>query len=71
MGAEILGSKPYGAGAVVMGMAIGVSFAQGDMTVGLPLTTVIALQDIPEGLAATLGFMGGFALMMVLDTALG
>ncbi len=33
------------------GMAIGVSFAQGDMSVGLPLTTAIALQDIPEGLA--------------------
>lgn len=38
------------------GMAIGVSFAQGDMSVGLPLTTAIALQDIPEGLAV------GFAL---------
>src|SRR3546814_5275993 len=33
------------------GMAIGVSFANGDMSVGLPLTTAIALQDIPEGLA--------------------
>lgn len=36
------------------GMAIGVSFAQGDMAVGLPLTTAIALQDIPEGLAVAL-----------------
>ncbi|MDP3030638.1 MAG: ZIP family metal transporter [Rhodocyclaceae bacterium] len=36
------------------GMAIGVSFSQGDMTVGLPLTTAIALQDIPEGLAVAL-----------------
>lgn len=36
------------------GMAIGVSFANGDMTVGLPLTTAIALQDIPEGLAVAL-----------------
>ena len=36
------------------GMAIGVSFADGDMTVGLPLTTAIALQDIPEGLAIAL-----------------
>lgn len=33
------------------GMAIGVSFARGDMAVGLPLTTAIAIQDIPEGLA--------------------
>lgn len=33
------------------GMAIGVSFANGDMSVGLPLTTAIAIQDIPEGLA--------------------
>lgn len=103
-GAEILGSKPMGAGTVVLGMflgvllmlgldeftphehdktgpcgpgyekcgrvwlfvfaialhnlpegmAIGVSFSQGDMAVGLPLTTAIALQDIPEGLAVAL-----------------
>lgn len=36
------------------GMAIGVSFAQGDLGVGLPLTTAIAIQDIPEGLAVAL-----------------
>jgi ZIP family zinc transporter len=36
------------------GMAIGVSFANGDMNVGLPLTTAIAIQDIPEGLAVAL-----------------
>lgn len=36
------------------GMAIGVSFAQGDLDVGLPLTSAIALQDIPEGLAVAL-----------------
>lgn len=36
------------------GMAIGVSFAQGDLAVGLPLTTAIAIQDIPEGLAVAL-----------------
>ncbi|MFD2111330.1 ZIP family metal transporter [Thiorhodococcus fuscus] len=36
------------------GMAIGVSFSQGDMTVGLPLTTAIALQDMPEGLAVAM-----------------
>ena len=33
------------------GMAIGVSFAREDMSVGLPLTSAIAIQDIPEGLA--------------------
>jgi ZIP family zinc transporter len=36
------------------GMAIGVSFSQGEMDVGLPLTTAIALQDIPEGLAVAM-----------------
>lgn len=36
------------------GMAIGVSFANGDLSVGLPLTTAIAIQDIPEGLAVVL-----------------
>ncbi len=36
------------------GMAIGVSFAQGDLNVGLPLTTAIAIQDIPEGLAVAM-----------------
>ena len=40
------------------GMAIGVSFSQGDMGVGLPLTTAIALQDIPEGLAVALALRG-------------
>jgi ZIP family zinc transporter len=51
------------------GMAIGVSFSQGDMAVGLPLTTAIALQDIPEGLAVALalrgaGFAPGFAVLV-------
>jgi ZIP family zinc transporter len=36
------------------GMAIGVSFANGDMSIGLPLTSAIAIQDIPEGLAVAL-----------------
>lgn len=36
------------------GMAIGVAFSQGDMAVGLPLTTAIALQDMPEGLAVAM-----------------
>lgn len=33
------------------GMAIGVSFAHGDLSVGIPLASAIAIQDIPEGLA--------------------
>lgn len=36
------------------GMAIGVAFAQGDLSVGLPLTTAIAIQDVPEGLAVAM-----------------
>lgn len=40
------------------GMAIGVSFANGDMKVGLPLTTAIAIQDIPEGLTVALALRG-------------
>ena len=36
------------------GMAIGVSFANGDLRVGMPLTTAIAIQDIPEELAVAL-----------------
>ncbi len=36
------------------GMAIGVSFANGDLGVGLPLTAAISIQDIPEGLAVAL-----------------
>jgi len=49
------------------GMAVGVSFANGDMAVGLPLASAIALQDIPEGLAVALslraaGFKPGLAV---------
>lgn len=33
------------------GMAVGVSLSNGDLSVGLPLTTAIAIQDLPEGLA--------------------
>jgi ZIP family zinc transporter len=36
------------------GMAIGVSFAQGDLGVGVPLTAAISIQDIPEGLAVAM-----------------
>lgn len=36
------------------GMAVGVSFSQGDLSVGLPLTAAIALQNLPEGLAVAM-----------------
>ena len=57
------------------GMAIGVSFSQGDMTVGLPLTTAIALQDIPEGLAVALavrsaGFKASTAVLIAIASGL-
>ena len=57
------------------GMAIGVSFSQGDMSVGLPLTSAIALQDIPEGLAVALalrtaGFAPPFAVLVAIATGL-
>jgi len=32
------------------GMAIGVGFAGGDPSVGIPLAAAIAIQDVPEGL---------------------
>lgn len=52
------------------GMAIGVSFAQADMTVGLPLTTAIALQDIPEGLAVALAMRAaGFTAPLAIGVA--
>lgn len=55
------------------GMAIGVSFSQGDMSVGLPLTTAIALQDIPEGLAVALairaaGYPAGMAVLVAIGS---
>lgn len=55
------------------GMAIGVSFSQGDMSVGMPLTSAIALQDIPEGLAVALtlcaaGFRSSFAVLVAIAT---
>lgn len=54
------------------GMAIGVSFAQADMSVGLPLTTAIALQDIPEGLAVALALRSaGFSGMKAVAIAAG
>lgn len=57
------------------GMAIGVSFAQGDLGTGLPLTAAIALQDIPEGLAVALalraaGFGPGIAVLVATGSGL-
>jgi len=57
------------------GMAIGVSFSQGDLNVGLPLTTAIALQDIPEGLAVAMalkaaGFSPGRAVWIAVLSGL-
>lgn len=53
------------------GMAIGVSFAQGDLNVGLPLTTAIALQDIPEGLAVALAMKAaGFRASLAVGVAI-
>jgi ZIP family zinc transporter len=57
------------------GMAIGVGYAQGDLSVGIPLTTAIALQDIPEGLAVAVtlratGFKPGFSVLMAAATGL-
>ena len=53
------------------GMAIGVSFANGDLSVGLPLTTAISIQDIPEGLAVALALraVGLSALVSALVAA--
>lgn len=55
------------------GMAVGVGFAQGDLSVGLPLATAITLQDIPEGLAVamTLRAIGTPAWKAVGIAALG
>jgi len=57
------------------GMAIGVSFSQGDLKVGLPLVTAIALQDIPEGLAVALalraaGFAPGLSVLVAAGSGL-
>lgn len=40
------------------GMAFGVSFAKADLAVGLPVSTAIAIQDVPEGLAVALALRG-------------
>ena len=55
------------------GMAIGVSFAEGDSAVAIPFTTAIAIQDIPEGLAVALamvaaGFRRSTAVLIAIAT---
>lgn len=57
------------------GMAVGVGFAGGDLSVGVPLAVAIALQDIPEGLAVALalraaGFSPGTAVLVAAGSGL-
>lgn len=54
------------------GMAIGVGFAQQDLSVGVPLTAAISLQNLPEGLAVALALrsVGLRPLLAVLIAAL-
>ena len=53
------------------GMAIGVGFSQGDMSVGLPLAIAIAIQDIPEGLGVALALRSaGFAPSLSVKVAI-
>ena len=57
------------------GMAIGVGFSQGDMSIGIPLTVAIALQDLPEGLAVAIalrsaGFSPGRAVLAAAATGI-
>lgn len=54
------------------GMAIGVGFANGDMNVGVPLASAIAIQDIPEGLAIALALrVTGLSTLKAMLVAIG
>ena len=54
------------------GMAIGVGFANGDMNVGVPLASAIAIQDIPEGLAIALALrVTGISAIKAMLVAIG
>jgi len=54
------------------GMAIGVGFANGDMNVGIPLASAIAIQDIPEGLAIALALrVTGLSALKAMLVAVG
>jgi ZIP family zinc transporter len=57
------------------GMAIGVSLSNGDLSVGIPLTSAILLQDIPEGLAVAMslratGLSAGKAALVAMGSGL-
>jgi len=57
------------------GMAIGVSLSNGDLSVGIPLTSAILLQDIPEGLAVAMslratGISAGKAALVAMGSGL-
>ena len=57
------------------GMAIGVSLSNGDLAIGLPLTSAIAIQDIPEGLAVAIavraiGMPRGRAVLVAIASGL-
>ncbi len=57
------------------GMAIGVGFGQGDLAVGLSLTSAISLQNIPEGLVVALalrsaGLSTSWAVFIAMATGL-
>jgi ZIP family zinc transporter len=57
------------------GMAIGVSLSNGDLGVGIPLTSAILLQDIPEGLAVAMslratGLSAGKAALVAMGSGL-
>ena len=55
------------------GMAVGVSFSQGDLSVGLPLTAAIGLQNLPEGLAVAMSLraIGISAIRAVIIAGVG
>ena len=57
------------------GMAIGVSLSDGNLAVGIPLTSAILLQDIPEGLAVAMslratGLSAGKAALVAMGSGL-
>ncbi|MFC3606978.1 ZIP family metal transporter [Stutzerimonas tarimensis] len=54
------------------GMAIGVGFGGGDLSVGIPLAAAIAIQDIPEGLAVAIALRAiGLSRKIAVLVALG
>lgn len=51
------------------GMAIGVGFAKGDVSVGLPLALAIAIQDVPEGLAVAVALRSVYGARLAVVSA--